>query len=269
MRWNKRLTRRIYLTVKRLESLRPGMRIPPDRPGNIVMFHAGRTGSTVLAHMLAAHPCIFWDFEIFSPHHGLWREQMKPTRFLCRRMGRAGRSFYGFECRIDGSPTFGLDLPDLVDHLATLGFSRYVVMLRRNTLRTIVSRTVTRSGGQSRRRPCEPARLRRVKIDVNRAWYGDGRYPLLTALANADRLSAEIGRAVARRECLELSYEDDIESDPAVAYRKVCKYLDIVPAEPRVVLGRVNPYPIREIVENFDEVAALVADTPYAWMLED
>jgi hypothetical protein len=66
-----------------------------------------------------------------------------------------------------------------------------------------------------------------------------------------------------------LFYEDDIQSDPTVAYCKVCHYLDIDPGEPSVSLERVNPHPIREVVENFDEVAALIADTPYAWMLED
>jgi hypothetical protein len=220
MRWNKRLTRRIYLTAKYLDSLRPGTPIPPDRPGNIVMYHAGHTGSTVLARMLGAHPRIFWDSEVFSPFHGLWRKQMEPTQFLRRRMRLAGRRFYGFECRIDGRTTLRLDLPDLVEHLATVGFSRHVVLLRRNTLRTIVSRTMQRAGGDPRRRPGQPARRRRIMIDVDRAWYGDGRYPLLTALADADRLASEIGRALAQRACLDLFYEDDIQSDPTVAYHR-------------------------------------------------
>ena len=36
------------------------------RRGNLVMFHVGRSGSTVLASLLQQHPDMYWDGELFD-----------------------------------------------------------------------------------------------------------------------------------------------------------------------------------------------------------
>jgi hypothetical protein len=42
------------------------------RPGNVMMFHAGRSGSTVLGDLLGQHPRVFWDSEIFQTSSERW-----------------------------------------------------------------------------------------------------------------------------------------------------------------------------------------------------
>src|SRR6516225_3158271 len=62
--------------------LRPAMGV---RRGNVVMFHLGRSGSTVLASLLQQNPGVFWDGELFEGYYGATDETMRarglPTRF--------------------------------------------------------------------------------------------------------------------------------------------------------------------------------------------
>ena len=47
----------------------------PFRPGNILIIHIGRCGSTVLGKMLNEHPMIYWASELYEPIFGTWRDQ--------------------------------------------------------------------------------------------------------------------------------------------------------------------------------------------------
>ena len=50
-----------------LKSILSGNFSKPKQSKNIAMFHAGRSGSTVLGDLLNQNPQIFWDSEIFQP----------------------------------------------------------------------------------------------------------------------------------------------------------------------------------------------------------
>jgi hypothetical protein len=68
---------------------------------------------------------------------------------------------------------------------------------------------------------------------------------------------------------LHLSYEEDIVADPLRAYSRVCEFVGIEPAAPRVDLVRTNPFSYDAILDNVDEVRAVLKDTKYAWMLDN
>lgn len=67
---------------------------------------------------------------------------------------------------------------------------------------------------------------------------------------------------------LHLVYEDDIEQSPKVAYEKVCEFLGVKAIEVEYRLQRLNPQPLSEIIENFDEVREYLSGTRYEAMLE-
>lgn len=66
---------------------------------------------------------------------------------------------------------------------------------------------------------------------------------------------------------LGLTYEDDIENDPRVAYTKVCRFIGVEPEDPDVTLRRTSPEPLHTLIENFDEVEAALKGTEHEWML--
>ncbi|MCP4330251.1 MAG: hypothetical protein GY791_17640 [Alphaproteobacteria bacterium] len=265
----KRVSGSAYRAFKYIDAMIPGRPIPADRPGNVVMFHAGRSGSTVLGHMLGDNREIFWDHEVFNPNHGLWREQTEPAVFLRRRMGRAGRRFYGFELQLHGPETFGRDWPGLIELLAAAGISHFIVLQRRNVLRSIVSRTAVHFGGHRhhRRHMCAPRR--RVTIDVDEARFSEGRLPLVAGLAQVEAEFAALRSALAGSAALSLVYENDIADDPRIAYDKTCRYLGLSALPVAVKYARANPYPLRETIENFAEVKSVLAGTSYGWMLNE
>ncbi|MCX6973238.1 MAG: hypothetical protein NTZ94_02865, partial [Verrucomicrobia bacterium] len=62
--------------------------------------------------------------------------------------------------------------------------------------------------------------------------------------------------------------ENDIENDPLKAYSKICEFIGVKATKPTISLSKTTPFSIRDLIENFDEVASCLANTPYEWMLE-
>ena len=79
----------------------------------------------------------------------------------------------------------------------------------------------------------------------------------------------KLGRQLVREyfDVLSLYYEDDIQNDRLIAYRKVCKHLGLRDHNVQIRLMRVNTKTLRELVENFNELEASLSGTHYEWML--
>ena len=69
--------------------------------------------------------------------------------------------------------------------------------------------------------------------------------------------------------CLNLTYETDILPDPRIGYAKVCRFLGLPVQEGMVRYSRSNPYPLHDLIQNFDEVAQTLQNGPFEWMLFD
>jgi hypothetical protein len=107
----------------------------------------------------------------------------------------------------------------------------------------------------------------RVRIDP-RAHFVDGEsLPLVAFLEGFDRFHAALDDVLGD-EALRLTYETDILDDPRQAYLATCRWLDEVPAPVVVRFARTTPFPLRDVIENFDEVAEALHGTPWAWMLD-
>ncbi len=238
------------------------------RPGNVAMFHVGRSGSRVLASLLGQHPAVRWDGEIYEPNSKLWRPGRDPERLLRRRMRLAGRRYYGFEMKFFHARLMGLALSEFVPHLIGSGFDRFIVLERRNTLRKVVSSIRLHQERRSHRKE-GAARLHRIRVDVEDVRIDRASLPLVDHLEGYRRGFEELDHLIEDREVLRLSYEDDIAEDPRIAYQRCCAFLGIEPTPVEVAYGRTNPFPMKEIVINWDDVVRALSDTPFGWMTEE
>lgn len=238
------------------------------RPANAVMFHIGRSGSRVLANLLGQHPRLFWDGEIYEPNHRLWTGEGDAIRLLRRRMSLAGRRIYGFEMKFFHARLVGMDFEDFFARLDDLGFTRFVVLRRRNTLRKVVSSVILHEKRGAHLRAGREAVLHRVRIDVDDVRIDRDGKPLLAYLEDYERSFERLDQLLAGRDALRLSYEDDLSADPREGYRKVCAYLGVEPRAAEIAYGKTNPFRLEEIVVNLDEVSQALRGTRFEWMVQ-
>lgn len=241
------------------------------------MLHTGRVGSTVVAQMLAGHPALIWEGEIFERR--LEAPGSRRTRFipplidLRLRLGaavRAGRR-YGFETKHHyehHGHHYGLYVEAYVEHLAKIGVDHFIEVRRENYLRQIVSGVRLRGSGRSHARLGERVEREPLVIDPEAVPLGRVHLPLRARFAEMDDLHARTAEALRGRRALHLTYEQDIEDEPWVAYARICEFLGLDPVPTEPTLRRTNDAALTELIANYEEVASDLAGTPYEWMLE-
>lgn len=242
-------------------------------PGQLVTtFHIGRSGSTVLGDLLDQHAAITWLGEIYEwPEFRARPAPAGPGSELLRRLKTrlpVPTPVAGIEAKFYHLHDHHLALADFLAELRSLGAGRYrfVVLRRRNYLRKIVSSLVARERGQWFARPGQVVPPVRVAIDPGKVCIDGDAQPLVDYLRDWDAEFDQLDAVLAPAETLQLTYEDDIEADPRVAYRKVCAHLGVQPGSPEVRFHRTTPQPLAEVVTNLDAVSRALAGTPYEWM---
>ena len=241
--------------------------------GVICMFHIGRAGSTVLGDLLNQHPSFGWDSEIYAPQQRLWDGRGDPVMLMRQRAALLPRRWYGFEFKAFHVRLVGRTLSELVTAYRSGGNARFIVLRRVNTLRKIVSTAVARGTGRfhlfgQSTAPRQPDAVSRVRIDPRMHFIDGETRPLVEFLAGFDRFHALLDELLLADETLRLSYEDDILPDPLHAYRTACGWLGEEPIPVVTRFARTTPFPLRQVLENFEEVALALDGTPWAWMLD-
>ena len=230
------------------------------------MFHRGRSGSTVLGGMLDQHPHVYWDREVFNRSLRRPSSLDDPFRFLARRMARAGSSYYGFEMKPIHLKTLHIVIDDFLRALEELRFTHFIVLERRNYLRRLLSGMIADKSNVYHRTPKDPVSHAQVHIDV--ACVGDSEIPLLDLLNTYEEFYVSLRNSLTEKKTLWLTYEDDILDDPVVAYDKALRFLELEAADPpQIWYGRTNPFHVKELVSNFDEVENALRGTRFSWML--
>ena len=256
------------------------------RPANVVMFHMGRCGSSVLGDLLNQHPRIYWSGEIYTSSIRGWRSQKRlnerlngsakqltldpdPLKLLQRKMFVAGAKYYGCEVKFHHLFEGNIDLTEYIDHLNQRDFL-YITLVRKNFLRSIVSNTVMFSSSKAKthNRSDEKAKLTPVKIDINRARYNGYEKPLIEHLETHYKNFQNFEERLAAQKVLKLTYEEDISLDPRNAYQKVCEFLGVKYQDLPIRLSKTNPFPLSEMLMNHEEVKQHLSNTDFAWMCE-
>lgn len=240
------------------------------------MLHPGRCGSTVLATMLGDRDDVRWDGEIFEPHRSRpplrqVEAGLAPSGVVGGRREEVEEAAYLFAVKYLWSHhlrVLDLDLPELVEELKAGGVDRWVLVHRRNHLRRVVSGAVGRArGSYHQRRSDGPSELVRVTLDLDDVPFGPGA-PLLDVFEELERGERELRQLLDGQPTLWLTYEDDIERDPTVAYERVCDFLGLERRPVEVRLRRTTPFSLEDVLENHAEVSALLEGTDREWMLE-
>ena len=238
------------------------------RPGAVALFHIGRCGSTVLTELLDQHPKMYWDGETY----GRVLDELKdagqdrstsgfdPATYVEQRLQRSGSRWFGYDVKFFHVTDFNVTVDDYVNQITSRGITHLVVLRRRNYLRKVVSTEIGQLRGWYHKRDglaVERIRLNFSAKDLSR---------LLGQFEQWDREYAILDGVSAAHPVLQIDYETHIENDPRVAYKMVSDFLGLAPFETQVTLRRANPEPLSDLVENLDEVEAVLRGTSYAWM---
>ncbi len=243
------------------------------RKGNIVVFHNGRVGSTVLASLLNQHSKIQWDGELFVKR-GIYNQHFRdmPIEFLRQKTYQYKTEFYVFELKSMPNQHLGKDelnmtFDDFMKILNDFNFKYYINIKRKNYIKQYISleRVIQKNIIHTDKK----INKGKIKIDVNKTRIGLNFDTMLNNFRLLDEHYVAIESKIKSKKSLFLTYEDDILPNPLIAYRKICNLLEIKPENPTIELKRTNPYPIKDMVENYSEICEIIKNTKYEWMLDD
>lgn len=241
------------------------------------MFHGGRCGSTVLGDMLNHHSRCQWDSELFlapndlgptlEPYHRWPRSPYFPDRpfsFVESQASITRKEWYGFEVQFYQLREINTTLGNFIKEVSPLGFDRHVVLTRRNYLRVIVSKLLAAQKAEFHFKAGAQPALQTMRINVESV------FPRSKSLRSFfkmyDATIQNAAKALTGKSVIWLNYEDHIQQSPRVAYRTVCEFLRIEPENPPITFTRSTPWPLCQIIENYDEVVAHLRGTSYEWM---
>ena len=237
--------------------------------GLIVAVHPGRAGSTVLGSMLNQHPDIRWSREIFSVQHSerlprdaagriLWRDHIEALRQDCPK------PLLGIEIKfhqiIGNKKIFGEDLETAFAKLAEAFDPELVLLTRANHLERWLSGAVARENKLFHYRDGETAPQSRLAIPrvINDRGYGLAKMEINSWLDRVAEVDERFVAEATRRGGLLLTYEEAVQQDPAVAYRRVLEHLGLPLARSEPLYAKVDRRPLSERLSNYHELRDLL-----------
>jgi len=253
--------------------------LKPFRPANICMLHIGRCGSTVLSSMLSQHKQMYWASEFYATIFHKWEKGSKgeelpgdmpddAVSLLKGDMRKALHRYYGFEIKPFHFQLIGYSQESFFHILENLKYTHFIHLDRRNRLRKIVSSLIAHENNMIfHQKGKTAAKLKQVSIDVNSISIDYQCKSLYSFLSDYDQQVLAVKEMLEEKNSLSLSYEDDIQEDPRIGYQKICDFIGLKSKEVSVKLSRTNPFPVKDMIKNFNEVEAVLKGTVYEWML--
>lgn len=243
-------------------------------PRKFVIFTSGRSGSNLFLSVINQHPQVYCFSELYHPDR-IWIGEDCDSKFL----------------RIKGMFWIRNIFPRLFIHLvwyffrerALVGFKyiwfhtgkirdvvllnpnvKKVLLTRRNVLRTEVSRQIADQTDKWISFE-ETTKCNRIRFNLDQFWKHYRR-----AVQQIDDLKRSLDER--EQSYVELFYEDLVGPERERTLESFCDYLEIDPYEFKfstVKIKRQNPFTLREILINYEEVQDALAGSELAWMLEE
>lgn len=234
-------------------------------------FHFGRCGSTLLANMAASHPKIAWHGEVLHEYHQSKSKTGDPWRLIFRPLEDCRFRVFGFETKFQHLDQNGLDIgfADFIQRLREHDFEKFIILRRENMLRQVVSIARGRQTGQWHFKTTDnrPPPIG-VRLDLERVFLGGKPRPLLDCFKFAEDRYQEATTILDSTDPLLLTYESDLQNWPAEGMTRLAEFLGVRNHRPTTDLQKIEARPLAEILENFEEVASVLAGTQFEWMLE-
>ncbi len=183
----------------------------------------------------------------------------------------AGRHCYGFETQPTQVQRMDMTISDYIQRLEEFGFDHFVLLERKNYLRRFVSIKLARRTSQWHLQTDESPPLVRISLDIDDLsldWGPDtAKRHLIEHLQRMEQSTLKLKEHLKDRKLLCLSYEDDIQKQPEIAYRRVCKFAGLDDQPVKVRFKKTNPFELVEVLTNFSDVERTLRRTPFEWML--
>lgn len=231
--------------------LRPWLKNSTIPGTKFVIFAQARTGSTLLGDLLRSHPEIYCDGELFPDGTLLF-----PYRYIIGRAAKRKQQIYGYQLKIDQFELIQrIDAPTFLSKLHQEGW-KILYLQRTNILRQAISELVARSRNKWEDRSKNPLKNQKIKIDNQQ---------LLRLLEWRENMLQQERQALAGVSYLPLTYENDLlNSDKhQQTLNKVFNYLGVASAPVQTRFQRTTSDQISDFIENYHEIADLIAQTDY------
>lgn len=263
----------LYKNILKIKYIKNKNKIDKIRKGNIVMFHNGRVGSTVLADLLNQHTKIQWDGEIFVKKT-TYNKHFKsaPLTYLKYKMYQNSNEFYGFELKSMPNQHLSKNIlnsnfEEFLETTKNYNFNFFINIKRKNYLKQYVS--LLRVRQKNIRHTDKNLKSEKITIDIENTNIGRYTANIIENFKILDDYYLMVEKKLENLPHLFLTYEEDILPNPQIAYEKICNFLKIQPEKTTVNLKRTNPFPLNQIIENYSEVEKALKGTKYEWMLNE
>ncbi len=240
----------------------------------IVMFHSGRCGSTVVGNMLNKRPDTSWRSEIFEGYSQ--KENINNFNhsfdYLKYDIKNNKNYNYGFEIKFMPyqhlrEDWIGENINTVVSKLINLRFNKFIILNRKNYLKRLTSQYVAKELNLWHTKK-EPEKPTKIYINPEKIWIGNTSLTLIEYFKSLDSHYKELEQLLQHQECLHLTYEEDIETDPYIAYEKIVNFLNIDYLNVNIDLKKTNPYELNQVIENYSEIEDILTKADYKWMLQ-
>ena len=179
---------------------------------------------------------------------------------LCIRyaMLKDKAGIFGFEMKVWHLFNLGVSASQAINFLQKINIHKHIILKRHNYLRVVASSNVAKKTSSWHIKAESKPTLTKVYVNPECLAY---------AIKEFSDFYKELDLLLGQK-CLLLLYEKDILPNPKVAFNKVARFLDLDKLEPAVFLGVTNPYPLKDMILNFDEISYQLKGTEQEWMLE-
>jgi hypothetical protein len=245
----------------------------------VVMLHIGRCGSTVVAKLLEQHRNIYWANELYEPIFKQWdrlnpgftvAENMPipPIEFLKLSIPKACAKTYGFEIKPYHFRLMNISFEEFIEKIEMLGFQHFILLDRKNKLRKIISSIKAKKSGVYHLQKGSTPNFQKIKIPLDNIEIDHESKSLLKFIDDYINDMDAINDILKNKNILKLNYEDDIEKNPINAYEKICDFIGVKKIKPTISLSKTTPFPVRDLIENYDDVVNCLNCSSHGWMLE-
>jgi LPS sulfotransferase NodH len=257
----------------------------------VVIIHFGRVGSTVLSELLNQTPELFSAGEIYNNNVNeyienkgkLWYEiypnyiefmenyyqetQLQNPTFL------ENKKYYIFEYKpyMQGCE---IEYEKVIQDFNKVGIEKFVFLYRKNFLRRLVSSMISFETGVWHIQELSK-KIHQVYINVNNienTYIRDdhNNKNLCEAIRLYDNYVNEIKKYIQLNKGICLSFEYDIAENPCKGYQKICDFLGVQSIDnPVISYKRQNPYSLKEIIVNFEEVKNYLKDNDFLHLVQE
>lgn len=245
----------------------------------VLVWHIGRCGSTVLGRCLNQHSELHWNNEIFNTWMPARRKDMRiPSidQVLESARKRSGDKISVNEIKFLSSQhpgIYNLNSSTLLDKLVERGCKRHVFLRRNNILKRMISHCRAfdtglyhvERGDMEVGGPVDPYIMptKDILVGTTRKSLVEWITEIISEYECLGRKLQEIDVSV-----LCLTYEKDIAENPLIAYCKVCEWLNIPTENPTVDLKRTSSGTLKDSIANYQEIKELLVENGYGWMID-